>query len=192
MSADQLTALRDRTATLENESAKHTKELKLLGPFKDEIIRLMMGVLEAWANDYTNKEYLSRHEVAHGGHVLAGCEAIGRMGLNDASKAMKWSSTFTQQYGISYTLLKDEILMAPTQVIDIFNISVNVSNLHTWAKPEKKAVAKNILDLCKETIQQWQDWLVGGKRNTYLFAEGMKAEDLYNQIRTLYDTKRYA
>src|SRR5438034_6640907 len=37
------------------------------------------------------------------GHVLANCEAIARMGLNDASKAMKWSSTFTQQYGISYT-----------------------------------------------------------------------------------------
>jgi len=74
--------------------------------------------------------------------------------LNDASKAMKWSSAFTQQYGISYILLKDEILMAPTQVIDIFNTSVNVSTLHAWAKPEKRVVGKNILDLCKEIIQE--------------------------------------
>lgn len=151
-----------------------------------------MGVLQGWPQNFTSEEYLCRYEVAHGGNILADCEAIERMFLNCASTALNWSSAFALRYSISYSLVKDEIRIAPTQVVDTFNILVNASTLHTWNKPAKSTVAKDIQNGCKEIIQEMQDWLTRGKRSIQLLSEGTKAQHLYNRVKILYNCHRYA
>lgn len=113
------------------------KEVASLRQLKEDVasLRESVSILDEWSNELSrhkkSKQLAHQHnEVAHGANILADRKAIQQMEDIEPDRALRWKAAFTSKYGLSYTHMQDDLRTAPGQVIETFNMLVNMKTLH--------------------------------------------------------------
>jgi hypothetical protein len=194
-----LESLVEKVAAQEEKLQSYGEELERLRPWSEDLLRVRAAVLERWwqtTNNDTERQTIrfARNATVHGGNLLADHGAIQRMAGStrpeDQSKATRWRGAFTSQYGISYSLVKDFLDGAPTEVIESLNIRTNIKNLRSWAQSTDPSILETrttILQCCDSVIDNWMHSLEKGipVEDRALMPE--KTKESFREARLLYD-----
>lgn len=120
---------------LKEDVASLRESVSILQGYEDDVIKMRRGILDEWSNELSrhkkSKQLAHQHnEVAHGANILADRKAIQQMEDIEPDRALRWKAAFTSKYGLSYTHMQDDLRTAPGQVIETFNMLVNMKTLH--------------------------------------------------------------